>query len=75
MLAILGDVADPDYPIYRTGASAADADVITLCTALVDLEEAVLEVYTGNPAHQSSKKLQLKVDLQSLQLLPLASTS
>lgn len=73
IVSILGDVADPDYPIYRRGNSAADSDVITLCTAMIDLDKAVLEVYTGNPADQKARKLQLRFDLQDLQLLPLTA--
>jgi len=47
ILAILGDDADEQYPIYRT-AIAPDQSA-TLCTALFDLDARELRIYTGHP--------------------------
>lgn len=43
-LSLLGDTADDKYPIYMTGPT-----LYTLCTVLVDLDEATMTVYKGNP--------------------------
>eukprot|EP00297_Palpitomonas_bilix_P007293 CAMPEP_0113875328 /NCGR_PEP_ID=MMETSP0780_2-20120614/4887_1 /TAXON_ID=652834 /ORGANISM="Palpitomonas bilix" /LENGTH=414 /DNA_ID=CAMNT_0000861317 /DNA_START=29 /DNA_END=1273 /DNA_ORIENTATION=- /assembly_acc=CAM_ASM_000599 len=48
MFDILGDTADAKYPIYRDGKEP-DTGVITLATALFNLKDAVMEVYTDNP--------------------------
>ncbi|WIA08761.1 hypothetical protein OEZ85_008184 [Tetradesmus obliquus] len=69
LLGMLGDTADPEYPIYRHGNSTADAAVVTLCTALFDLEAGTMRVWTGNPGDASSRRLQLQFDLHTLQLL------
>jgi hypothetical protein len=66
---MLGDTADPDYPIFRHGNSTADSAVVTLCTALFDLEAGSLRVWTGNPGQTSSRRLQLQFDLHTLQLV------
>ncbi|GFR50973.1 hypothetical protein Agub_g13296, partial [Astrephomene gubernaculifera] len=47
VLDLLGDTADPDFPIYRTGDYGGL--VYTLCTALYDLVGGTLTVYEGNP--------------------------
>ncbi|HIC88644.1 MAG TPA: hypothetical protein EYP04_04495 [Anaerolineae bacterium] len=47
VLAILGDQADKQYPIYRT-ATPPDKGM-TLCTALFDLDRRSLRIYTGHP--------------------------
>lgn len=47
VLAILGDQANEQYPIYRT---ATDPDQsATLCTALFDLDARQLRIYTDHP--------------------------
>ncbi|WIA28816.1 hypothetical protein OEZ86_011345 [Tetradesmus obliquus] len=69
LLGMLGDTADPEYPIYRHGNNTADAAVVTLCTALFDLEAGTMRVWTGNPGRASSRRLQLQFDLHTLQLL------
>eukprot|EP00775_Hariotina_reticulata_P003585 gene3585-3850_t len=38
VVRILGDTADTHYPIYRHGNSPEDHEVVTLCTAMFDLE-------------------------------------
>lgn len=43
-LSLLGDTADEKYPIYMTGPR-----LYTLCTVLVDLDEATMTIYKGNP--------------------------
>ncbi|WVZ72877.1 hypothetical protein U9M48_021268 [Paspalum notatum var. saurae] len=43
-LSLLGDTADDKYPIYMTGPT-----LYTLCTVLVDLDEATVTIYKGNP--------------------------
>ena len=53
--AVLGDTADPLYPLYRDGSPPDDS--ATAATALFDLETRALEVYLGNartsgPAHR-----------------------
>ncbi len=48
VLAILGDEADEQYPIYRT-ATAPDQSA-TLCTALFDLDARQLRIYMGHPS-------------------------
>ena len=47
VLAILGDEADEQYPIYR--AATAPDQSTTLCTALFDLDARQLRIYTGHP--------------------------
>lgn len=71
LLAILGDTADPAYPIYRHGNSTADSAVVTLCTALWDMEAGTMDVWTGNPAQPGSRQLQMRFDLHTLQLVEL----
>lgn len=67
--AILGDTADTQYPIYRHGNSPDDHEVVTLCTAMFDLEAKRMKVWTGNPASPGSRTLQVELDLQTLQVL------
>ncbi|KAG0535871.1 hypothetical protein BDA96_03G015400 [Sorghum bicolor] len=43
-LSLLGDTADEKYPIYMTGPT-----LYTLCTVLVDVDEATMTIYKGNP--------------------------
>jgi hypothetical protein len=72
LLGVLGDTADAAYPIYRHGNSSVDSAVVTLCTALFDLEAGTLRVWTGNPGQASSRRLQLQLDLHTLRMLPTA---
>ncbi|KAF6260955.1 acyl-coenzyme A:6-aminopenicillanic acid acyl-transferase-domain-containing protein [Scenedesmus sp. NREL 46B-D3] len=57
LLGMLGDTADP---IFRHGNSTADSAVVTLCTALFDLEAGTLRVWSGNPGQARSRRLQLQ---------------
>ena len=50
ILAILGDEADSEYPIYRT-ATGPDPNE-TYCTALFDLDAPSLSVYSGHPLRE-----------------------
>eukprot|EP01087_Luapelamoeba_hula_P007378 TRINITY_DN1810_c0_g1_i2.p1 TRINITY_DN1810_c0_g1~~TRINITY_DN1810_c0_g1_i2.p1 ORF type:complete len:392 (+),score=56.25 TRINITY_DN1810_c0_g1_i2:46-1221(+) len=45
---ILGDTHDKDYPIYRDGA-APDTGVVTVATALFNLNEARVTIWHTNP--------------------------
>ncbi len=47
VLAILGDQANEQYPIY--GAATAPDQAATLCTALFDLDARQLRIYTDHP--------------------------
>jgi hypothetical protein len=47
ILSILGDRADEQYPIYRT-ATPPDR-LMTLCTALFDLDARRLQIHTDHP--------------------------
>ena len=51
VLALLGDQADPDYPIYRRAIPPDGA--ATLCSALFDLDARQLRIYTGRPGLES----------------------
>jgi hypothetical protein len=61
ILSLLGDTADPEYPIYRT-ATAPDGSA-TLCTALFDLDRRQLRIYSGHPVREQSRYV--ACDLQS----------
>ena len=51
LLSVLGDQADIQWPVYHDEKSHERGDLSdwTLCTALVDLREKRLRVFTGNP--------------------------
>uniref|UniRef100_A0A0D3EL68 Peptidase C45 hydrolase domain-containing protein n=1 Tax=Oryza barthii TaxID=65489 RepID=A0A0D3EL68_9ORYZ len=53
-LSLLGDTADDKYPIYMTGPT-----LYTLCTVLVDLDEATMTIYKGNPKNRDAVRLVL----------------
>jgi hypothetical protein len=55
--SILGDQGDEVYPIFRT-ARAPDA-LMTLHTALFDLEARQLEIYSGHPSRESGLDTEL----------------
>jgi len=59
VLAILGDEADEQYPIYRT--AAAPDQSATLCTALFDLDAHQLRIYTGHPTQAPGEFLALAI--------------
>ena len=46
-LAILGDEKDKDFPIYRYGRK--DDELATISTAVLDLDNALVTIYGGNP--------------------------
>jgi len=46
-LAILGDETDKDFPIYRYGRK--DDELATISTAVLDLDNALVTIYGGNP--------------------------
>jgi len=48
IFAVLGDNEDKEYPIYRNG-EAPDTSIVTIATALFDLRQRTLNVYTTNP--------------------------
>jgi len=48
-LDILGDEEDTRYPIYRYGDPSDPEELATISTALLDLDNAVVSVYGGNP--------------------------
>lgn len=55
VLALLGDEAERDYPIYR---SAAPPDRgATLCTALFDLDGRQLRIYSGHPVREPERRI------------------
>ncbi|XP_035685681.1 uncharacterized protein LOC118422270 [Branchiostoma floridae] len=56
VLAVLGDIKDPEYPIYRYGSGKDKG--YTLNTAVFDLQEGVLEVHTANPTTTKGPALQ-----------------
>lgn len=74
VLSILGDTGDALYPIYRAGTSPADAAVVTLCTAVMDVAGGVLTVLAGNPMQQRVV-LTLDVHTWRLALAPAASSA
>uniref|UniRef100_I1NLD6 Peptidase C45 hydrolase domain-containing protein n=1 Tax=Oryza glaberrima TaxID=4538 RepID=I1NLD6_ORYGL len=51
-LSLLGDTADDKYPIYMTGPT-----LYTLCTVLVDLDEATMTIYKGNPKNRDAVRV------------------
>ena len=57
VLALLGDQADGEFPIYRD-ATLPD-DNATLCSALFDLHNRQLRIYWDNPAGEPEKCIQL----------------
>lgn len=57
ILSILGDRADEQYPIYRT-ATSPDR-LMTLCTALFDLDARQLRIYTGHPTQNPDAVIEL----------------
>jgi hypothetical protein len=57
VLALLGNRADRDYPIYRD-ATPPDADA-TLCSALYDLDDRELRIYYDHPVKVPDKYLKL----------------
>jgi len=48
-LAILGDEKNKRYPIYRYGDPNDTEELATISTALLDLDNAVVSIYGGNP--------------------------
>ncbi len=53
VLAVLGDQADEQYPIYRT---ATPPDPLAhFCTALFDLDARQLQIYTDHPTQEHGK--------------------
>ena len=48
ILGILGDTADPQYPIFRNGAPPDNT--VTISTVLYDLIQKMMYVYRGNPS-------------------------
>jgi len=48
-LAILGDTTNPKYPIYRHGDPNDKNELATISTALMDLDNALVSIYGGNP--------------------------
>jgi hypothetical protein len=69
VLDILGDKADPVYPIYRTGDQQLDTTVLTLCTAVWDTAAKALVVLIDNPK-KTKRLLTLRLDSSwKLQLL------
>eukprot|EP00731_Ephydatia_muelleri_P010326 Em0005g912a len=48
ILGILGDTADPQYPIFRNGAPPDNT--VTLGTVLYDLNQKMMYVFRGNPS-------------------------
>jgi hypothetical protein len=59
VLAILGDQADEEYPIYRT-ATSPDENV-TLCTALFDLDGRKLRIYADHPVLALKKFIEFAI--------------
>ena len=57
VLALLGDQADRDYPIYRD-ATFPD-DNATLCSGLFDLDNRQLRIYWDNPHREPEKCIQI----------------
>jgi hypothetical protein len=55
VLAVLGDEIDSEYPIFRT-ATASNGGA-TLCTALFDLDQRELRIYSGHPVRDSDRHL------------------
>lgn len=51
-LSLLGDTVDDKYPIYMTGPT-----LYTLCTVLVDLDEATMTIYKGNPKNRDAVRV------------------
>ena len=53
MLNVLGDQADPHYPIFHDYASLARGDnsgSITLTSVLYDMDNGTITQYRGNPS-------------------------
>jgi len=48
-LAILGDTNNTQYPIYRHGDPNDPEELATISTAIMDLDNALVSVYGGNP--------------------------
>jgi predicted choloylglycine hydrolase len=59
VLAVLGDRANDQYPIYRD-ATLPDSSM-TYCTALFDLDARSLRIYTGHPVQDSDQVLEYTV--------------
>jgi hypothetical protein len=59
VLAVLGDEAREDYPIYRHG-DPPDGGV-TLCTGLFDLDAGALRIYAGHPIQEPDAYLALEL--------------
>ena len=60
VLSVLGDQTDPVYPIHRD-ASPPD-DNATLCSALYDLDQRSLKIFTDHPVRQPDSYLELKLN-------------
>jgi len=48
-LDILGDEKDTEYPIYRYGNPDDPEELATISTAVMDLDNALVTIYGGNP--------------------------
>jgi len=59
VLAVLGDQADRDYPIYRN-ATLPDRGA-TLCSALFDLDARQLRIYAGHPLREPGRCVTLDI--------------
>ena len=60
VLALLGNRADRDYPIYRD-ATLPDADA-TLCSALYDLDRRELRIYYDHPVEEPGKYVKFSIN-------------
>ncbi len=59
VLALLGDQADRDYPIYRRATPPDRA--ATLCSALFDLDARRLYIYAGHPLQEPEQRMTLNL--------------
>jgi hypothetical protein len=59
VLAILGDQDHPHYPIHR--AATPPDRLVTLCTALFDLDARRLRIYTSHPARVPNDSVEFKI--------------
>lgn len=54
LLESLSDTSDADFPIYQT--AKGNSRIVTLCTALFDLDKKELVIYHSNPKNEPADK-------------------